>query len=341
MNNDSTPNSAADLPRIPSSSDSNPAEAASPREPQDARPPAQKRIQAQTKKKYEFINGLMNNLDTLIYVELCITYYMDCSLFRLLIRVLSQMMFLTPKPSFIPPMPKHRPYIGAIFGPNSICLLLHMLTARSEAGEAMRGYLHGGIIVDLIGQKGPTSKFHLVFLDLLVTGLQCVMLAVHVERERLSAIMKSDGSPAAVPASGQPRADLITTQDHDAEERGVMRDAVVSTGDIAMQPLASGASGPSQNSEIDADMERPELLEAQPLGDETEDDDFALDACWSGTAIVADFHVLHTLHTQWDDYGNATASALQTVGFNAEFAAVTTNRHLNAASQRFHRALTM
>ena len=43
--------------------------------------------------------------------------YSSCSLFRLLLRVLNQMIFLTPKPNFIPPAPQHRPYIGAIFGP--------------------------------------------------------------------------------------------------------------------------------------------------------------------------------------------------------------------------------
>ena len=38
---------------------------------------AQKRAQAQTKKKHEFINYLMNNLDLIIYSELCILYYME------------------------------------------------------------------------------------------------------------------------------------------------------------------------------------------------------------------------------------------------------------------------
>lgn len=39
--------------------------------------PAQKRAQVQTKKKHEFINYLMNNLDLVIYSELCILYYME------------------------------------------------------------------------------------------------------------------------------------------------------------------------------------------------------------------------------------------------------------------------
>ena len=44
---------------------------------QDEQTPAQKRLQAQTKKKHEFVTGLMINLDILIYVELSILYYME------------------------------------------------------------------------------------------------------------------------------------------------------------------------------------------------------------------------------------------------------------------------
>ena len=74
MQNDSPP---ADLPRTreQTNATSEPVESAERR--QDEQTPAQKRLQAQTKKKHEFITGLMNNLDILIYVELCILYYME------------------------------------------------------------------------------------------------------------------------------------------------------------------------------------------------------------------------------------------------------------------------
>jgi hypothetical protein len=265
----------------------------------------------------------------------------SCSFFRLFIRVINQMMFLTPKPAFIPPSPLHRPYIGAIFGPNIICILLHIFTARSEAGEAMRGYLHGGVIVDLIGQKGPSSKVHLVLLDLLVLGLQCFMLAVHVERERLSAIQSSMLS-SSPPTDTQPRAVVVSAQDHDAEERGVMRDGFTTNGDIELQNLAPRDDGPSATTNEEVDEERNEERErllAEPLPRQEKDDDYPLDIFWSGTAVVADFHVLHNLKRQWADYGNATESAIQTVGFNTEFAAVMANRRLNAATQRFQRGV--
>lgn len=246
-------------------------------------------------------------------------------------------MFLTPKPHFVPPMPKHRPYIGAIFGPFIICALLHLFTARSEAGEAMRGYLHGGIIIDLIGQKGPTSKIHLLFLDCLVLGLQCLMLAVHVERERLKTVLVVYTSP------GRPgtRSEIPTIQDHDAEERGIMRDAVTNTGDIELQSLAprNEESSNTQGDDQERDEERARLLAEPPPQEQGEG--AGLDMFWSGTVIVAELHILHNLRRQWDDYGNATGSALQTVGFSAELAAATANRNLrlSAATARFQRGV--
>jgi hypothetical protein len=43
--------------------------------------PAQKRILQQAKKRSEFTGLLMNNLDMLIYVELCVMYYMEYASF--------------------------------------------------------------------------------------------------------------------------------------------------------------------------------------------------------------------------------------------------------------------
>ncbi|KAG9245707.1 hypothetical protein BJ878DRAFT_397084, partial [Calycina marina] len=280
---------------------------------------AQKRAQAQTKQKHEFVNYLMIKLDLIIYAELCVLYYMDCSFFRLLIRALSQMVFLSPKPSFIPPMPQHRPYIGAIFGPNIICILLHIFTARSEAGEAMRGYLHGGIIIDLIGQKGPTAKVHEVILDVLILVLQCFMLAVHVERERLGRMLTAFSKGIAAVVGEQPRAEVFAAQSIDAEERGVV--------DGSNEPLLAVDSGAEVTRELEMDVE------------ERPDDDHPLDMFWNGTTIVSEFHVIDTLKMQWEDYGNASASALQTVGFSAGFVSNTANRRLNAASERFARGV--
>lgn len=95
MNNDATPVPAADLPegQISSASASNSngntsisngiepsladaaQEGAGSSAPEST--PAQARATTQMKKRYEFINLIMANLDMLIYVELCILYYME------------------------------------------------------------------------------------------------------------------------------------------------------------------------------------------------------------------------------------------------------------------------
>ena len=208
----------------------------------------------------------------------------------------------------------------------------------------MRGYLHGGIIIDLIGQKGMTSKLHLVLLDILILLLQCFMLTVHVERERLSGILTAytKGTPLA---SDQPRATVISTQNIDAEERGV-----IGGNDVAAQvPSETGLSRTDSRSsfvrrlvvdevEEGEAMERAQLLDEPPPREDPEDD-HPLDMFFTGTAIIAEFHIIETLRKQWADYGNASASALQTVGFSAEFAATTANRRINAASERIQRSV--
>ncbi|EKD20714.1 uncharacterized protein L3040_006436 [Drepanopeziza brunnea f. sp. 'multigermtubi'] len=306
--------------------------------------PAQQKAQSDARalfeKKHEFITSLTSNLDVLIYAELSILYYMDCSLFRFLLRVLNQMMFLTPKPSFVPPAPQHRPYIGAIVLPNMICVLLHLFTARPEAGEAMRGYLHGGVIIDLIGYKGPTSRFHMILLDLLVLSLQFFMLAVHVEKEKLSAIIEVYKKNDAVPVTA---VSVAPTQDLDAEERGeIGHRSVRRNGDMEMQEIIPQNDGPSSITRIgETDEERNEererlLAEPSPAQEEVEDGS-TLELLWSASAVVAEFNIFYNLRRQWRDYGSATESALQTVGFSAEFAAITANRRINAASARLQR----
>ncbi|RFU32010.1 hypothetical protein B7463_g4321, partial [Scytalidium lignicola] len=353
MNNDSAPTPAAapDLPNpqheAGDSRDSttpNPAISASSTEPSQrdanariATPTqtrAQQRAIAHTKKKYEFITSLMWNLDILIYVELCILYYLDCSFFRLFIRSICQFLFLTPKPQYITKIPGKASFLEALFGSNAICILLHLFTRRPEAGEAMRGYLHGGIIIDLIGQKGPTSKLHLIMMDLLVVALQCFMLAVHVERQRLTlALMPSASANAGLAALS--RADLASSQNHDAEERGVLRDAVVtSNGEIDMQNLSTAASPSSPANEaasVERDEERRQLLDEQR--DNNDDDENPLDVFYSGTSVIGDFHVLHTLRTQWGSSG----SSLQRVRDEIETAS--RHRRLNAAGRRVQRGL--
>jgi hypothetical protein len=220
---------------------------------------------------------------------------------------MSQFVYLTPKPAIVPIMGKHRPYVFWIVVSNAICVLLHMLNARPEAGEATRGYLHGGLIIDFIGQEGPTSKIQLLLLDALVITLQFVMLAAHIQRQDLKTLMSSTSTTQ--PARGDVDGPVSTAQDLDAEERGILRPEIITEGDIEMQSLSPGVGGdlhhqPRGNGAADAEDDG---LLAEPLEQANgSEDSHPLNVFHTGTVITADLYVLHTIQSQWTDYQNGS-----------------------------------
>jgi hypothetical protein len=243
------------------------------------------------------------------------------------------MFLLTPKPNFSPPLPIN--YFGAIYGPTIFCILLHILTARPEAGEAMRGYLHGGVIIDLIGYKGPTSKLHLLCLDVLVFALQCLMLTVQVELKMVKMILAVVRSN---PASGsQAGVQVVSVQDHDAEEQGIVREGILNAGNIEMRALSPRVDRPSAHdeAEADADHDHSQLLE-DPPPQSGADQDNILDAMWSGSAIIADFHVISTIQRLGTEnrFYSGFSSMLQSIGISTEVAAQRANRQLDVARRR-------
>ena len=75
----------------------------------------------------------------------------SCSIILFLLRAIVQLIFFTPKASPFDPTRNH-PYIGAIFASNLFCMVSHKLVAQPDVGEEMRGYMHGGLFIDFIGQ---------------------------------------------------------------------------------------------------------------------------------------------------------------------------------------------
>ncbi|KAK5696766.1 hypothetical protein LTR97_008070 [Elasticomyces elasticus] len=252
------------------------------------------------KKRGELLDDVLHNLDILVYAELSAIYYMDCSFLRLMLRAVVQFVFLTPKPPLFPEPPANRPYVGVILGTNILCFLLHAYFSAPSAGEATRGYMHGGLAIDFIGQKGPTSKIHLLLLDLFVMILQVVHLSAHVTRQRLKesasiSVTTPNGrryTPAAVP----PR------QDHDAEERGVRRSGEHQ--DIEMQALnPSGTAALEETTPpTEEDRERSEALLASTTA---RTDAHIFDAFNSGQIVLADLDLLQTLKDQFWAYQDA------------------------------------
>lgn len=248
-------------------------------------------------------------------------------------------MFITPKEGPVL-LPAERPHVFAILGPNLVCILAHIISALPTAGEATRGYLHGGVIVDFVGQKPPTTRLCPLFFDAVILAIQCLMLAIHTEREKLRKVVNPSlqplwpgpGQAGQQPGSlgsdgaGQPDA----TQTLDAEERGVNREDEIALGDgneTERDPLVAGSrSGQEQDDE-------------QRLGSNYSPASAGIDLfdiMRSGNASVGSFHPIHAIRTVGNDYQTAAAYTVQSIGFHA--AAVAGRRGVRGIAEIANRA---
>jgi hypothetical protein len=135
-----------------------------------------------------------------------------------------QLVYLMPKsPAF--PEPRTQPYVGGIIGTNILCIILHLYFACPQAGEATRGYLHGGLLLDFIGQQGPSSKLHLVVLDLVILFFQLTGLAATMKQKELIKWNAKVAQQAANTSNSRDQSSMSdrTVHDYDAEERGESR----------------------------------------------------------------------------------------------------------------------
>ena len=178
-----------------------------------------------------------------------------------------------------------RPYIGIIVGANTICFLLHLIFSPPAAGEATRGYLHGGMLIDFVGQQSPVGRWRLCGLDLLVLILQLAILAVILERNGLKTGEEA-GENTSDPA-------VESRQDHDAEERGVIRRDSNGLENIELQDLHH----PSGRTGGDEDRERDELLQAG--ANYEQEAQHALDSFYTGNHVIVNIRILEVIRAQW------------------------------------------
>ena len=225
-----------------------------------------------------------------------------------MMRALPHWFYFTPKPSiFPPPSSAHRPYVSIIFGNNIICVLLHLLFKPPAAGEATRGYLLGGLLIDFVGQESPVSRWRLLVLDGIVLALQMLILAVTLERKKLAAEYVS----ALVEEVGQ------EGQDHDSEERGMLRRDDATRDGIELQEIRHASSGRTGG---DEDRERDELLDPGEGNERRES--HPLDPFLTGQTVIVNIHVVDTIRSQWrftaETSGAATSSGVAAVAAAAE-----------------------
>ncbi|KAK4142152.1 uncharacterized protein C8A04DRAFT_13453 [Dichotomopilus funicola] len=310
----------------------------------DDRPAEQTATQRQEKrrqglaKKLELVNHLQKSLDMMVFTYACVLYYMECSFFRFILRLAPHYTFLTPQDT--PPndgllLPTDQLPIHTIFLPGLFCLLIHLFFRLPEAGEATRGYLHGGVIIDFIGQKPPTSRLAFLALDLVILGTQCLMLAVHQERESLKKAVLPPGS-VSVSATGltgsndQGAAASVTgttTQDHDAEERGVLRDETY-LGDVGNTVESQTPLSRSNNALDEEDLDHDHSHDEQ--GGNTYSSATAnagmLDVLRSGNAVLANLHVVHAVRTTGQGSQGTAAYWLRSMGYGVTLVALAAGR---------------
>lgn len=255
-----------------------------------------------------------------------------CSFPRLLLRVIPHYFFLTPKSEdYALLMPAHRPHAFAIFVPNILCMFFHLVLSLPRASEETRGYLHGGAIIDFVGQKAPTSRLGLLLLDVVILAIQCLMLAAHQEREALRKLVSPGRQTvveAAMAAASAVPVPVATAQDHDAEERGVLRDGLgttAGTGDIELRSLSGNDTGGAEDTS--------ETARSLPGTGLRQADADLLGFLRSGNAVLADFHILHTIRTVGNDYERAAAHLTQTIGYTATLAARAAERRARLEGQ--------
>ncbi|KAJ5692580.1 hypothetical protein N7462_002003 [Penicillium macrosclerotiorum] len=256
----------------------------------------------QSAAKIAFIDRLLRDLDILIYCELSALYYMDCSIILFAVRAIVELIFFTPKASPFDPT-RNQPFIGAIIASNVFCMIFHAFFIRPEAGEATRGYLHGGFFIDFIGQT-PVPVLRLLSFDILILLVDFVMLALIVER--VKTVGPSNTTPTTT-ATTSSSTNTDTTQsdgqDHDAEERGVVRNT--ENADELNSPGAdnntSSSSSPLPAIDNDLHDERSSLL-ADPsecISARCPRGGHPLDAFSSGQAVILEMGFLSTIRDQW------------------------------------------
>lgn len=262
----------------------------------------QRKIRAK-RKRIDFLDGLLRELDMMIFLELITIYYLDCSFFWFFTRALFHFFLLTPLPDivFLPSRDEHRAFLPLILFPFICCFVLHLTFSRPSAGEDTRGYLHGGLLIDFIGQQGPTSKLHLATLDICMLFLQLVMLSVHVKRRKLRRNLPPITGLRADEESARPPGSIEGTthpdQDADAEERGVLRRA------DTLSDIDQGLDGP------DGLLLSPQETSSNSSASSTD----VLDALNSGQVVVADLHIINTLlqeHRNYQAYQQARADGV-------------------------------
>ncbi|KAG6143560.1 hypothetical protein E4U24_007316 [Claviceps purpurea] len=291
-------------------------------------------------KKLSYVTHLLKSLDLLVFAELSGLYYMECSMFRFLLRAVGQYMYLTPKDESFPfLMPAGRVHVLLVVVPNLICMLLHLFTSLPRGPDFHRGYQHGGLIIDFVGQQPATYRIYYLIADLAILVLQCLMLTVHTQREQLRVLLKTF-RPILPELSGDMQATAVAArslQDLDAEERGVLlhgQDVTTPAANLTTMEEGGGvemrhAGGSLEAVEGDHNGEAGSLLQRStseecpraPLSDIIN----------SGNAVLGNYCIIQSVMSAAGDFERTAAHSLRTISYEATLATLQARRRAAVA----------
>lgn len=222
----------------------------------------------------------------------------SCSVVLFAIRAVVELIFFTPKASPFDPTRNH-PFVAAIIASNLFCMIFHAFFIRPEAGEDTRGYLHGGLFIDFVGQQ-PAPVFRLLSFDILIFVVDFIMLALIVERVKTAGpkdpapLNTTQTTTDTSTGGGQPGPDQ---QDHDAEERGVIRD----TENSADSHTSTAGVSPAADIDEDVNNERTTLLAdpGESSSGRTPRGGHPLDFVSTGQSVIMEMNFLDTIRDQW------------------------------------------
>jgi len=252
---------------------------------------------------------------------------------RFLLRAAGQYLYLTPKEETLPiVMPATRAHVFLVIVPNIICILLHIFGSMPHGHDYHRGYLHGGVFIDFVGQMPSTSRIYYVLVDIMLLILQSLMMTIHNEREKLRVTLKT--FKPLHPSVAQDVAMARTIESLDAEERGLPREessglSVENSNDVELQSLNGDGN------QVDgADRgEDPDNEARDSMGDGSSQNHLA-DTLTSGNGIIGEYHVLHSMRTAGTQLEDAAAGTLRRIGYEATAVALEARRRQGAIQRQ-------
>lgn len=255
-------------------------------------------------------------------------------MFRFLLRAIGQYMYLTPKDEAFPfLMPAGRVHVLLVVIPNFICVFLHLFTSLPQGPDFHRGYQHGGLIIDFVGQRPPTSRLYYLLADFAILAIQCLMLTVHTQREQLRVTLKTF-RPILPDIAEELEIASRRMQDLDAEERGVSIHVTDPTLANATQTATIDEAGGTEMRELNTSTETREASEqsgeADTLLRESTSEDSSraqlADVMNSGNAVVGDYYIVQSVLSAAGDLERSAAHSLRSISYGATLATLQARR---------------